>query len=72
MLEKSKIISVSNEVMGGTPVFANTRVPVQTFIDYLKAGESMDDFLIGFPSVTKEQAVGLLEEIERQLTSAIV
>lgn len=71
MLEKSQIISVSDEVMGGTAVFANTRVPIQTFIDYLKAGESMDDFLAGFPSVAREQTIGLLEELEKQLTAAI-
>jgi uncharacterized protein (DUF433 family) len=46
--------------MGGTPVFAGTRVPVQTLLDYLKAGESIDDFLDGFPTVTKEQVIALL------------
>ena len=43
--------------MGGTPVFAGTRVPVQTLLDYLEGGESIDDFLDGFPSVSREQAV---------------
>ena len=57
MLEKSQIISVSSEIMGGTPVFTGTRVPIQTFLDYLKAGESIDDFLAGFPTVTREQAI---------------
>jgi uncharacterized protein (DUF433 family) len=47
--------------MGGTPVFSGTRVPVQTLIDYLEAGESIDDFLIGYPSVTREQAMLFLE-----------
>ena len=42
MLEKSQIISVYSEVIGGTPVFTGTRVPIQTFLDYLKAGESID------------------------------
>jgi uncharacterized protein (DUF433 family) len=45
MLKRSSIISVSPEIMGGTPVFACTRVPVKTLLDYLKAGESIDDFL---------------------------
>lgn len=49
MLKKSLIISVSPEIMGGIPVFAFTRVPVQTLLDYLKPGESIDDFLDGFP-----------------------
>ena len=71
MLTKSQIVSVSEDVMGGTVVFANTRVPIQTFLDYLKAGESINDFLAGFPSVSREQAIGLLEEIEKQLTTAI-
>jgi uncharacterized protein (DUF433 family) len=53
MLKGSLIISASPEIMGGTPVFAGTRVPVQTLLDYLKAGESIDDFLDGFPTVTK-------------------
>ncbi|MEG3836705.1 MULTISPECIES: DUF433 domain-containing protein [unclassified Microcoleus] len=66
MLKHSSIISASPEIMGGTPVFAFTRVPVQTLLDYLKAGESIDDFLDGFPTVTKGQAIGLLEEAERQ------
>jgi uncharacterized protein (DUF433 family) len=55
--------------MGGTPVFANTRVPVQTLLDYLKAGESMDDFLDGFPTVTREQVIYFLEELERTFFS---
>ena len=72
MLEKSQIISVSSEIMGGTPVFTGTRVPIQTFLDYLKAGESIDeagesidDFLAGFPTVTREQAIAFLEEAEK-------
>ena len=71
MSKKSQIISVSSEIMGGTPVFTGTRVPIQTLLDYLKAGESIDDFLAGFPTVTKEQAIGLLEEAEKQLTTPV-
>ena len=63
----STLISVSPDVMGGTPVFAGTRVPIETLFDYLKAGESVDDFLEGFPTVTREQVVGLLEEVGKQL-----
>jgi uncharacterized protein (DUF433 family) len=62
MLKDSLIISASPEVMGGTPVFTGTRVPVQTLLDYLKAGESIDDFLDGFPTVTREQVIALLKE----------
>ena len=47
--------------MGGTPVFAGTRVPVQTLFEYLEAGDTIDDFLVGFPTVTREQVLVLLE-----------
>jgi uncharacterized protein (DUF433 family) len=47
--------------MGGTPVFAGTRVPVQTLIDYLEAGDRLDDFLDDFPTVSREQALQVLE-----------
>jgi len=67
MLKNYPIISVSPEIMGGTPVFAGTRVPAQTLLDYLKAGESIDDFLDGFPTVTREQVIALLEEVGKQV-----
>ena len=56
------VVTSSPQVMGGTAVFAGTRVPVQTFIEYLEGGESIDDFLEGFPSVTREQVIQFLEE----------
>ncbi len=55
------LIERSEDILGGAPVFAGTRVPVQTLIDYLQAGERLDDFLADFPTVTREQAVGVLE-----------
>lgn len=55
------IVSRDSQVMGGTPVFAGTRVPVQTLLDYLEAGESVDDFLAGFPAVTRAQVIAFLE-----------
>jgi len=65
-------ISTAPEVLGGTPVFAGTRVPVQTLLDYLKAGESIDDFLDGFPSVSRDQVIAFLEmATERLLESAL-
>ncbi len=67
MSVKLSVISVSPDVMSGTPVFVGTRVPVQTLFDYLKGGDSIDDFLDGFPTVTKEQVISLLEEAGRQL-----
>jgi uncharacterized protein (DUF433 family) len=50
------------EVMHGTPVFRGTRVPVKTLFDYLENGESLDDFLEGFPTVSRALAVQVLEE----------
>ena len=55
------LITTSAEIMGGTPVFCGTRVPVQTLFEYLEAGETIDDFLDGFPTVTREQVVAVLE-----------
>lgn len=55
------VIASSPEILGGVPVFAGTRVPVRNLIDYLSAGDSLDDFLEAFPTVTREQAVAALE-----------
>ncbi len=67
MLKNFSIIVTSPEIMGGTPVFAGTRVPLQTFWDYLRAGESINDFLDGFTTVTRDQIITLLNEVEKQL-----
>lgn len=55
------VVDVNPEILSGTPVFVGTRVPVQTLIDYLEAGERLDDFLQDFPTVSREQAVAALE-----------
>ena len=60
-----EIICRDPAIMGGTPVFCGTRVPVQTLLDYLEAGETIDDFLEGFPSVTRSQVVSFLEHMGR-------
>jgi uncharacterized protein (DUF433 family) len=57
--------------MGGTAVFSGTRVPVQTLLDYLEAGESIDDFLAGFPSVTRQQVIAFLEEAKDRLIETV-
>jgi uncharacterized protein (DUF433 family) len=64
------VISCNPEVMGGTPVFCGTRVPVQTLLDHLEAGDSIDDFLAGFPSVTREQVIRFLEQAKDRLVAA--
>ena len=62
-----KIVSSNPDVMGGTPVWAGTRVPVQTLIDYLEAGDSIEDFLKGFPTVKKSQVISFLEEAKKRM-----
>lgn len=57
-----QVVQRSPDVLGGTPVFAGTRVPVQNLLDYLEGGERLDDFLEDFPTVTREQAVAFLEQ----------
>lgn len=64
---KNQIVTSSKEIMGGTPVFSGTRVPIQTLIDYLKAGDSIDEFLEGFPTVSREQIVEFLDEAEKRM-----
>ncbi|MGH2360657.1 MAG: DUF433 domain-containing protein [bacterium] len=58
---QAPLITSSPDVLGGTPVFTGTRVPVQTLIDYLEGGETIDDFLDGFPTVTREQVIAFLK-----------
>lgn len=53
--------------MGGTPVFAGTRVPIQTLVDFLMAGDTIDDFIDGFPTVNPEQVVDYLKQAENQM-----
>jgi uncharacterized protein (DUF433 family) len=68
---KSTVVTSSPDVMGGTPVFAGTRVPIENLLDYLEGGDSIDDFLEGFPSVSREQVITFLEETKaRVLTEA--
>jgi uncharacterized protein (DUF433 family) len=57
-------ITISPNIQSGEPVFINTRVPVKNLFDYLKAGHSLNDFLEDFPSVTKQQAVEVIEHFE--------
>ncbi|HEC13593.1 MAG TPA: DUF433 domain-containing protein [Acidiferrobacteraceae bacterium] len=68
---KSNIITSDPDILSGTPVFIGTRIPLQTLIEYLEAGQSISDFLEGFPTVTKAQVIAFLEETkERFLESA--
>lgn len=69
---ETPIIARSPEVMSGAPVFAGTRVPVQTIIDYLAGGHPLDEFLDDFPTVRREQAVALLKHLKELLPNAQV
>jgi uncharacterized protein (DUF433 family) len=68
---KRAVISRNSNVIGGTPVFPGTRVPVQTLLDYLAAGESIDEFLEGFPGVTREQVIEFLEAAKDRLVESV-
>lgn len=65
------VICRDPEVMGGAPVFCGTRVPVQTLLDYLEAGESIDQFLEGFPSVSRAQVIAFLEQAKDRLVESV-
>lgn len=64
---KSTVVTSSPDVMGGTPVFSGTRVPIENLLDYLEGGESIEDFLEGFPSVSREQVITFLEETKARV-----
>jgi len=63
------IISIDKEVLGGQPVFSGTRVPVESLFDHLEAGVPLDDFLDDFPTVSKDQALALLDAANKIMTS---
>jgi uncharacterized protein (DUF433 family) len=65
------VVVSDSEIMGGTPVFRGTRVPVQTLMEYLEAGESINDFLDGFPTVSREQVIAFLEEAKERVLAAV-
>ena len=64
---KVPVITSSPDVLGGTPVFTNTRVPIQTFIEYLEGRQTIDDFLEGFPTVSRDQVIAVLEEAKTRI-----
>jgi uncharacterized protein (DUF433 family) len=70
-MERSEIVHSHPEILGGTPVFVGTRVPVQTLLVYLESGETLEEFLDNFPTVSREQAIAFLEEAGRALLAQI-
>ncbi len=67
MYSKQRVVHSHPEILGGTPVFIGTRVPIKTLLDYLEAGDSLDEFIDHFPSVSREQAVEALELAKEML-----
>ncbi len=70
MSHKPSVIHSDPETLGGTPVFVGTRVPVQSLFDYLEGGETLDEFLVQFPSVTREQAIAALDLARESLLAS--
>jgi uncharacterized protein (DUF433 family) len=67
MTTPTSVVHSDRDILGGTPVFVGTRVPVRTLLDYLEAGDSLQEFLEDFPSVTREQAVAALQLAKQML-----
>jgi uncharacterized protein (DUF433 family) len=70
MSTKLQVVHSDPETLGGTPVFVGTRVPVQSLFDYLEGGETLDEFLRQFPSVTRERAVAALDLARESLLAS--
>jgi len=68
-MDLKNLINIDPEVLGGQPVFTGTRVPVESFFDHLEAGITLDEFLDDFPSVSKEQAIAVLDIANKLITS---
>ncbi|MDJ0899498.1 MAG: DUF433 domain-containing protein [Xenococcus sp. MO_188.B8] len=71
MTTKSNIICSKPDIMGGTPVFKGTRVPIKNLLDYLEAGDSLNTFLEHFPSVSRQNAIALFELAKEMLLTRI-
>jgi len=65
------VVKIDPEIMSGAPCFAGTRVPIQNLIDYLEGGDSIEDFLEGFPSVSRGQVIAFLEEAKDRVLAQV-
>ena len=70
MASNLQVVHSDPDILGGVPVFVGTRVPVKTLVDYLEAGDPLDEFLDHFPSVSREQAIATLELAKEMLTAS--
>jgi uncharacterized protein (DUF433 family) len=67
----SAVVKIDPEIMSGAPCFAGTRVPIQNLIDYLEGGDSIEEFLDGFPTVSREQVIAFLEEAKDRVVASL-
>ena len=70
-MKKRTIVVIDPAIMSGTPVFAGTRVPVRNLLDYLEAGDPLDEFLEDFPTVSRQQAIAFLEQAREKLLATV-
>ena len=68
-MDLRKLITIDEDILGGTPVFTGTRVPIESLFDHLETGVSLDEFLDDFPTVERQQAIDLLEAANKIMTS---
>jgi uncharacterized protein (DUF433 family) len=69
---KASVVSVDREIMGGTPVFRGTRVPIQTLLDYVEGGETIDEFLEDFPTVCRDMVIAYLESSKKLMLAEAI
>ncbi len=69
-MKKRSVVKIDPEIMSGTPCFTGTRVPARTLIDYIEGGDSLNDFLEDFPTVSRKQAIAFLEEASERMRVA--
>ena len=67
----SAVVKIDPEIMSGAPCFSGTRVPIQNLIDYLEGGDSIEEFLDGFPTVSREQVIAFLEEAKDRMVASV-
>ena len=70
-MKTKSVVVVDPEIMSGTPCFAGTRVPVRALLDYIEGGESLDDFLEQFPTVSRQMAIAFLEQASERLLATV-
>jgi uncharacterized protein (DUF433 family) len=70
-MKKRSVVKIDPEIMSGTPCFAGTRVPARTLIDYIEGGDTLDEFLEQFPTVTRKQTIAYLEESAAMLEKSL-